>query len=155
MLRRRGYLTEGRGKDLSQLGLASVVEDGVSFKTGQPVVFAFYRYKQKTPNLGSRFGQDIEPAGRYLSHKTSFISVEDGQKLGDMVVEAGNLRFRNPLVLSWVGYGENGWKARLSRFFGGKKKKSLSKAVRKAGYDGIVTVHHGETSEIVDLTGVK
>ena len=151
-LRRRGYLREGRRKDLSQLGLASIVDDGVSFRTGQPVSFVFYRYKQKTQNMGSMFGQDIEPAGRYLSHKTSFISVEDGQKIGDMVVQVGDLHFRNPIVLKWVGYGEDGWKARLSRFFGGKKKSSLSRAIRKAGYDGIVTVHSGGTSEIVDLT---
>jgi hypothetical protein len=40
----------------------------------------------------------------------------------------------------------------LSKQYGGKTGKELSRAIANDGYDGIVTLKDGETSEIVDLS---
>lgn len=48
-------------RSVADLGLARVTESGVVFMTGRPVTFRYVRNTQKSPNLGARFGQDIEP----------------------------------------------------------------------------------------------
>jgi hypothetical protein len=135
----------------SELVLCEVEEEGVEFVTGQPVAFRYVRNTEKSGHYGSRFGQDIEPAGRYLLHR------EEGKPPKGW--ESGEIHFESPLVLKLTTdediYGPNGWKARLSRAFGGKKGKSLSKAILKAGFDGIVTCGNDDTREIVDLTVIK
>jgi hypothetical protein len=101
--------------------------------------------------MGSRFGQDVEPAGKYMTigniNATNFPHIESGKTT-----------FQNPLVLDWGGgYGEEtNWKNVLSRQFDGKTGKELSQAIRNKGYDGIITI--GRTtnnepyiSEMVDI----
>lgn len=127
------------------------------FATGEPVAFRYMRSTEKSPYLGARFGQDIEPAGVYL--------LQDDSDAAEHPVrgwEYGVASFQSPLVLSFTlepdepHYGPYGWKARLSRAFG-RKGKALSRALSRAGYDGIVTVwvqsgRPSYTKEIVDLT---
>lgn len=131
------------------LELATSAEQGVHFETGVPVTFRFVRNTEKSPRLGSRFGQDIEPAGRYLLHN------EDP---GDLARgwETGVVTLKSPLVVPLTSdpaaiYGPEGWKARL-RDATGKRSRALSADLIRRGYDGIVTVDQdGYTREIVLL----
>lgn len=138
-----------RGPRSLDLELATSDEQGIRFETGVPVTFRFVRNTEKSPNFGSRFGQDIEPAGRYLLHN------EDP---GDLARgwETGVVALKSPLVLPLTGdpsaiYGPEGWKARLSSATG-KRGRALSADLVRRGYDGIVTVDQdGYTREIVLL----
>lgn len=139
------------------LALTSLVVDGVRFETGVPVAFAFMRNTEKSQHFGAEFGQDIEPAGRYL------LALYGDPRRLPRGWEHGAISFRSPIVLQrqldrdYAGPG--GWKARLSAHYGGKRGKALSRAILRDGHDGIVTVsefeHAGrlerDTSEIVDL----
>jgi hypothetical protein len=105
---------------------------------------------EKSPNAGSRFGQDIEPHGRYL--------VEAGPNAKpDERWEKGSVTFQNPKHIPFGGgyQEESNWKHQLSKEHGGKKGRELSQAVRDAGHDGIITHDDYGTSEIVDLTHLK
>ena len=121
------------------------------FKTGQPITFPFIKNMEKAPKAKNddSFAQKIEPAGNYISAQDSEGEPPPGWKTGAVT-------FENPLVMEWGTSGYGGWKSVLSDKFGGKKGKALSKAIAKAGYDGIVTKgkSRGEDyiSEIVDLT---
>lgn len=157
-MRRRNPSAPKRREKYAHLALASVKENGVTFRTGQSVTFLYARNTAKAPRVaGNRFGQDIEPAGRYL------LATDGGPVPHGWVT--GELTFRSPLVL-WRStdddyMSEGGWKRRLSREYGGKKKLALSRAILRDGHDGIVTVdvmrREGHppyyfTSEIVDLS---
>lgn len=134
---------------LNGLGLFPFVPALASMiKAKEP--FTFLKNTQKSPNMGAMYGQDIEPAGRYLLEDTS----NAAKKLPDGWV-SGTHTFNNPMFIEWGagGYADaDNWKQVLSNKYGGKKGKALSKAIAKDGYDGIVTLQKGETSEIVDLT---
>jgi hypothetical protein len=127
-------------------------EYGVRFETGVPVTIRYVRGTQKAPYFGAKYGQDIEPAGRYLIHNPSPGDLPSGW-------EAGTVEFDSPLVIALTTdpdsgpYGSGGWKARLARHFG-KKGKRLTCALRALGIDGIVTCDDGGTREIVDLRPV-
>ncbi len=124
--------------------------NGVKLTTGSPTKVHFIRNKEKAPYLGSRFGQDIEPAGHYVTpidkpeHK---LATEQPDKY-----EVGTLHFNNPLVIK---SDENdptvGWKKRLSSVYGNKTKHKLSKAIAKDGYDGIITTTKYGPSETINL----
>jgi hypothetical protein len=140
-----GRLTaEDLRKNLGQVEL--LAKDGVQFRTGTPVTFKYARPLEADQ---SRFGSELQPAGVYLFHMVDF----GGMKGPGW--DTGELSFRNPLVIEWVAAtGEpQGWRARVSHHFGGKRGKDLSRAVRVAGYDGIVTARSQwqEAGEIVDL----
>lgn len=142
-------LDRPRGSRSLDLELAISDEQGIHFETGTPVTFRFVRNTEKSPNFGPRFGQDIEPAGRYLLHN------EDP---GDLARgwETGLVSLTSPLVVPLTGdpsaiYGPEGWKARLSAATG-KRGRALSADLIRRGYDGIVTVDQdGYTREIVLL----
>jgi hypothetical protein len=135
----------------------SVEEHGERFTTGKPVTVRFVRNTRPAPKLRSyeedRYQQRIDPAGRYIVHNP-----DPGRLPPDW--EKGAVRFEHPLVISPRNpiYDENSRKVRLSRRFGGKTGKALSLAIRRAGYDGVVTVTLDgrcrpiDTREIVDLT---
>lgn len=128
-------------------------EYGVRFAHEVPVAFRFMRNTESTPRLPKhiqpQYGQDIEPAGRYMLH-----AAPSFEPFGPWI--EGEVIFGRPYVLEHVNTSsdKHGWKRRLSKAFRGKKGKSLSKAMVQAGYDGIVTIDDGRTSEIVDLTGL-
>jgi len=145
------------GPGSGPLALATVTETDprfgtVVFETGRPVTFTFIRNTEKAPNMGSRYGQDIEPAGRYMLHLEGDYDAPRGWS-------TGTISFKNPIVLrdtldSQI-YGPNGWKARLMREMGGKKGRALTAALLSVGHDGIVTVTSTRglqsTMEIVSL----
>jgi len=146
---------------MKAIGHVTHTEQGVRFATGEPVVIPITHRKQKTAQYGSRFGQDIEPHGRYvlLGHLGQPGTIDEGW--GNKVTTIHDtVHFRSPLVLhhGGTGSGPGGWKRRLSDAYGGKTGKALSRAVAKGGYDAVVTVDtYGRDkkktiSEIVDLT---
>jgi hypothetical protein len=127
--------------------------------SGKPFEFFSIRNKEKSPFLGSRFGQDIEPHGKYMTESTPSAA----ENL-DARFEKGVVRFENPLVVDFGGgYGEaSNWKNVLSNQFEGKTGFELSQAIRNVGHDGIVTVEPSKgpnrpahTSEIVDLRDLQ
>ncbi|WP_252251136.1 hypothetical protein [Clostridium sp. VAP52] len=97
------------------------------------------------------FGQDIEPTGEYMSYN------DNKFKLDVPNWEYGTIRFNNPLVLEYINTNSTGWKKTLSEMFNNKKKKALSNAVIKKGYDAIITIdsENNEIMEIVNLKGTK
>lgn len=141
------------------LRLTAITEEGRVYETGRPVQFPYVRNPAKAPNCGCRYGQDIEPAGRYM---LTYNRCMDRDHLRATGWESGTIAFRNPLVIEWTGYGPDGWKARLSKAFGNRKGLALSRALLRAGHDGIVTVGTSEESgqptfvrEVVDLSVVR
>ncbi len=123
---------------------------GEKLSTGNPVKLSYLRNKQRAGNFGSRYGQDIEPHGQYVtpiesdSHR---LAQEEPEKY-----ETGTIHFKNPLIIK---SDENdptvGWKKKLSSAYGGKKHHHLSKAIAKHGYDGIITTTKYGPSETVNL----
>lgn len=108
---------------------------------------------KNTPNFGSQYGQNIEPAGEYMSMDTT-----QGRNKIDGY-EYGIIHFKKPLILEHKSTDDKGWKKDLSERFGGKTKKALSNAIKKAGYDAVMTyeIYKGkkEWVEIVNLDGKK
>lgn len=121
-------------KPISELKLTKLSEGRVNFETGKSVQFRWIRDKSD-PYLHE---DDIRPTGFYMRHNAGNI-VKEGH-------EKGIIRFTNPLVIEYEG-----WKQRLSNYFDGKTKKSLSKAIVKESYDGIITVHENHTEDIVNI----
>lgn len=136
---------------LDKMDLPTVTSESVIPENGKPFQFAYLHNKEKSPNMGERFGQHIEPAGKY-------VVVSDGQfAKGKSNFETGVIRFQKPLVIDFGGgYQEkSNWKYTLSNRYNNKTGKALSSAIRKDGYDGIITVSKSRntlyTSEIVVL----
>lgn len=130
-----------------QRGSFSVKEKGEpNFKTGKSVTFDYIHNREKSPNMGSRFGQDVEPAGKYIQTKPRTFE-------GAKNWEVGTITFKNPLVIDFGGgYGEkSNWKNVLSEKYGGKTGRRLTNAILNDGYDGIVTIGKYGSSEIVTL----
>lgn len=132
---------------LSTIKPTSITEHGIHFSTSHPVTFKYIRNPVKSVKHPDpdRFGQNLEPNGRYMNHSDGFIP--EGW-------EHGTITFTDPLVIEWgtTSSDPKGWKYRLSQHFGGRTGKNLSRRIAKEGYDGIVTVDRDHTSEIVDLT---
>ena len=136
------------GPSFAELSVAAVTEQDKRFETGRPVSFTFIRNTEGAPDFGARFQQDIEPLGRYMLVAEPEAPLTPGW-------ERGRVRFTNPLVLEFntgagALYDGNSWKARLAAQFGSTGA-DLSADLRAAGFDGIVTVMDGRTSEVVDL----
>lgn len=115
-----------------------------------PVTMRYVRNPQSSKQYGDfaeRYGQHIEPHGRYLSEQGGD-HVPDGW-------ESGEVSFQNPLHLP---FGDdsyqhpNNWKHQLSTQYNGKRGKALSRAIAKDGHDAIITHDDYGTREIVDLT---
>jgi len=121
-------------------------------KTGNPIEFHYIRNTEKSPNVGSTYGQDIEPHGQYITPVHSEKEAMDTiNRLPNY--EHGRIKFNNPLVIKQDEDSLTvGWKKKLSSAYNNKKGKVLSKAIAKSGYDGIITVHpkYG-ASETVNL----
>ena len=126
------------------------VYKGQKLSTGNPVSVSYIRNKEKAKYYGSRFGQDIEPHGKYISpidNENHPLAKEQPEKY-----ETGIIHFKNPLVIK---SDENdptvGWKKKLSLAYSGKKKHHLSRAIANDGYDGIITTNKYGPSETVSL----
>ncbi len=124
-----------------------VVEYGVLFETCRPVKFRHIHNTESSPYLGSRYQQDIEPAGFYELHANTPPSPP---------WVGGVSRFYCPLVIEFNPnpaeslYGPNSWKARLAAYYGATGE-DLTRALLADGFDAIITVRGGGTSEIVAL----
>lgn len=123
----------------------------------EPIDFDFVRNTESSksfaPPPGMDFGQDIEPAGRYMSQRTSGYTPPDDRWV------TGSVRFEKPLHVANSDLDPTQWKRELSEVYGGLTGKKLSRALANDGYDAIVT--HDEMfgtgpdegiSEVVDLT---
>ena len=122
-------------------------------ETGKPVTLYFARNPVSAKGMapaGMDFGQDIEPAGEYMVVQESDMSTNETDGW-----QYGTVTFRNPLVLEHKSTSSTGWKKDLSDMFGGKTGKALANAVKKAGYDGIITRDKDGYSETVNLSGQK
>jgi len=138
----------------ADLDLATVREGGVLFETGRPVRFRYVHNEEKAPQLGARFGQDIEPSGFYVLH------VPENGSAPPRGWTSGLATLEHPLVLTEAFdrdaiYGPTGWKARLHAATK-KRRRALSRYLLGLGFDSIVPVHrdpkHGDsTTEIVLL----
>lgn len=132
----------------------AVTSETVIPKEGEPFVFSYIRNTEKAPNMGNRFGQDIEPTGKYMT-------IGSPNRAQGKNFETGSLVFKNPLVIDFGGGYESSlnWKNVLSQKYGGKRGKDLSEALLKEGYDGIVTISKSGktpyTSEVIALNPVK
>jgi len=116
-------------------------------KPGESVTFRFIRNIERAPDMGSRFGQDVEPAGRYMQEASPVNIETPGWEMGEIT-------FNNPLYVQFGGSYESeaNWKRVLSKRYSATGK-SLSRKIIDSGYDGIVVVEPGgHTSEIVDLS---
>lgn len=122
-----------------------------NYQTGKPITINYFHNKEKAPVISDdSFAQSIEPTGEYMGHDTT------NGKYPIPGFEYGTISFKNPLVLDFKTTGHGGWKTDLSNQFGGKKKKALSNAIKKAGYDAVVTVdENGSIREVVNLNGQK
>lgn len=142
--------------DLGALQVVEIDEAGVQFQTGVPVTMRYIRNVQPAPYFGDRFQQDIEPAGRYLMH----LHWDPGQRAAEQGWEVGEVTLHAPLVLSFTTdgpeaptlYGPGSWKARLHQALSASGCK-LTKALRTAGFDSIVTVwlQGGEPSHTKEI----
>jgi len=130
------------------VGLGRAVEADVVFETCVPVTFRFMHNTDPSPYMQKLFSQDVEPAGVYMIHVPGDHAPPSGWI-------AGTMHFDCPLILELnlnpdLVYGPLDWKQRLYKTTR-KKHLALSKYLLSLGYDGIITVRNGETSEIVDL----
>ena len=125
------------------------VIESVPQVTKEPITFRYSRNKEKAPYMGKTFAQDIEPAGEYINlHQKEWGELPN--------FEYGQIQFKNPLFLEHKTTGHGGWKTDLSEMYGGKTGKELSEAIKKDGYDGIITTNpNGDYNEIVNLSGLK
>ena len=117
-----------------------------------PQTIKFIRNTERAPDLGTRFGQDVEPAGRYITEATD----ADIARV-DPRFESGEITFENPLEIPFgEGYeSANNWKRILSERYQATGEE-LSQKIADDGFDGIITtLPDGTTSEIVDLTSFK
>jgi hypothetical protein len=125
-------------------------EYGLEFETLKPVCFLAVRNTENALYFGSRFQQDIEPAGLYMLHNSD---------PGDLA--PGWVSFRQcfvaPLVLALTMssdgpiYGPHSWKASLHRVYH-KTGKALRNTLVRDGFDGIITIDRdGFSREIVAL----
>ena len=120
-------------------------------ETGKPVTFRYSHNQDSAtkmfgkPDKDSPYGRGYEPSGRFVSIVSENYEPYEGSN-----IITGELTFRNPLVVDNDGLK---WKKALSEQYGGKTGKKLSKALIKAGYDGIITTEDGRyITESVDLT---
>jgi hypothetical protein len=123
-----------------------------TLETGKAVTMTYLHINNKTSKVVNMdFGQNIEISGEYMTFNDHQYKVADNSFI------YGTIQFNNPLVIEYVSTDSFGWKKTLSEMFNNKKKKALSNAVLKAGYDAIITIdsEYKEVKEIVNLKGVK
>lgn len=108
-----------------------------------PVTMMVAHNTEKSPFLGATYGQDIEPAGRYVIQVPKPVPGW----------ENATVTFDAPLHIDFGGqYGDpSNWKQVLSDEYDCKTGVDLSRALVDDGYDAIITSDSYGTSEIIDL----
>ena len=137
-------------------GLINTELKASEVKDRQPVSFHYLHTinKEGTQDYGTRFGQNLEPAGKYIiSVDKNIPRLEESER---QAYEYGTITFESPLVIEHKSTDDKGWKKDLSDKYG-KTGKELSNAIRKDGYDGIITVdsEKDHTIEIISLMNKK
>ena len=132
-------ITEPTPKSSTSTMKSSTPVAGSPYKTGDKITVPFIHNPESSKKhapQGMDFGQNLEPAGKWMSidKKEGLLNPLPGWQKGEVT-------FNNPIVLEHKDTRSTGWKKDLSDMFGGKKKKALTNAIKKAGYDGIVTVY--------------
>ena len=128
----------------------SLSDENINKVTDDGLTMTYVRVPNKnTPYYGSTFGQNIEPAGEYMSMDT----LKGKNKIDGY--EYGTIQFKKPLVLEHINTSDTGWKKTVSDMYKGLTGKKLSKALIKDGYDAIVTYDEYGYNEIVNLNGEK
>lgn len=107
----------------------------------------------KTAYYGSHYGQNIELAGEYMTLDELYDERPDKYMLPNY--EYGFVIFKHPLIVDFIDTTDRGWKRTVSNMFNGLTGRKLSNAIKKAGYDGIITISDYGVEEIVNLTGNK
>ena len=131
-------------------GAAPVVEEvrGDNISNNNPLTIQYNRNLAKSPNMGSQFGQDVEAAGAYITQKEQGFTPEG--------FETGTVQIQNPLVIDVTQDTQIEYKRTLSSENGGKTGTALSNALKKKGYDAIITKNEdGSTGEIVLLNNIS
>ena len=146
-----------KGQKISRDTLEAILKQTAALKelpkTGEEFTMPYYHINNqgrvKMPD--DMMAQSIEPAGEYMGYDTS------SKMLMMPNTTYGTITFKNPLVLEWKTSSHGGWKTELSAMFGGKTGKRLTNAIKKAGYDGIITVetNKGYILETVNIFGTK
>jgi len=143
------YQIQGGPHDVTKsLKRLSIKEYEKTFKTGQPVTFRYAHNTESAtdifgvPSKESPYGRGYEPSGQYVT------VISDTQKKTDAPnMTYGRATLNNPLVIE-----NTGWKQALSEAYKGKTGKRLSAALIADGFDGVVTIDNGHTSEVLNLT---
>jgi hypothetical protein len=123
-----------------------------TLETGKAVTITYLHINNKTSKIANMdMGQNIEPSGEYMTFNDASYKIEDPTFI------YGTIQFNYPLIIEYISTDSFGWKKTLSEMFNNKKKKALSNAVIKAGYDAIITIdsEYQEIKEIVNLKGIK
>lgn len=107
----------------------------------------------KTYNYGSKYGQNLEPTGEYMLVDELYEERPNKYMLPNY--EYGFITFKKPLIVDFIDTADKGWKRTVSNMFNGLTGKKLSNAIKKASYDGIITVSDYGVEEIVNLDGNK
>ena len=108
----------------------------------ESVMFTYLKNPEKSPKLGDKYGQDVEPVGYYVTQKQHDFKIKGWLE--------GTAVLNNPLYIKVSDDTLVQWKYDLSSQYGNKKGKLLTKELMKNGYDGIITVYDdGDTGEII------
>jgi len=114
--------------------------DPGAVQTGRPITMHTIRNTEKAPDMGARFGQDVEPAGQYVNMRYDNAAPAAGW-------EAGVVQLENPLILEAAD--TVAWKRALSEANEGATGAELTQRLQAQGYDGIITKQGGDVSEMV------
>lgn len=133
--------------------MIKIIKENINDLSDSNMKIAYMKNKEKSGYYGSRYGQNIEPAGEYVTVDDLYEERPNNYMLPNY--EYGFITFRKPLIIDFIDTTDKGWKLSLSNMFNGKTKKSLSNAIKRKGYDGIVTVSKYGIEEVVNLSGTK
>jgi len=104
---------------------------------------------EKAPNMGNKYGQDVEPAGfyclKYTPHQKHFL---DNPKY-----KLFKVNLQNPLVIKITDDTLISWKRDLANQYKAKKS-ALTSKLKSKGYDAIITTYDdsgNDTGEIIIL----
>lgn len=129
------------------VGALAVLRDGTPVpESGKPVAYYYGKNLAKAPAMGALYMQDIEPAGDYMV--VSPIAMNAVNPVEGW--EYGTIEFKSPLVIDAAGALVE-WKKKLSDQYQGKTGPALSKALRKDGYDSIITYDSYGLTETISL----
>lgn len=133
--------------------MIKIIKENINDLSDSNMKIAYMKNKEKSGYYGSRYGQNIEPTGEYVTVDDLYEERPDKYMIPNY--EYGFITFKKPLIIDFIDTTDKGWKLSLSNMFNGKTKKALSTAIKRKGYDGIVTVSEYGIEEVVNLSGDK